>query len=377
MEIFVASLTVFAGFVALIAGGEFLVRSSSKFASAFGISSVVAGLTVVAFATSAPELAVVTQAAYAGKTDLAIGNAVGSNIFNVLFVLGVSAMVAPLIVKDQLIRFDVPAMVGASILLLLFSLDGALGRIDGIIMLALLVGYVSWTIVQSRKTANGMVEEMVDQLQLGATPATPLGRQLWSQSLWIQLIIFLAGLGLLVIGANWAVDGSVIIAKSFGVSELVIGLTVVAIGTSLPEVVTSIVASYRGERDIAVGNVIGSNMFNILAVLGLSSIVAPSGIAVSDNAIHFDMPVMIAVAIACLPVFYIGHKIARWEGALLFGYYVAYTSYLILRSQGHGYATILQDAMVFFVIPLTVLTFLAGTYRYYRRDRIDKTLQSK
>jgi cation:H+ antiporter len=179
----------------------------------------------------------------------------------------------------------------------------------------------------------------------------------------------LLGLGLLVVGANLAVEGSVKIAKSFGVSELIIGLTVVAVGTSLPEVVTSIVASYRGERDIAVGNVVGSNMFNILAVLGLSSAVAPDGIAVTQNAIRFDIPVMIAVAIACLPIFYIGHKIARWEGFVLFGYYLAYTFYLILDAKGHGYAKILEGALVLFVIPLTVLTFMIGVYRYSRRDR--------
>ena len=368
MEFAFASLSVLAGFVALIVGGELLVRSASKFAGAFGISPVVTGLTVVAFATSAPELAVVVQAAYADKTDLAIGNAVGSNIFNVLFVLGLSAMVAPLIVKAQLIRWDVPAMVGASILLLLFSLDGVLDRVDGMVMFALLIAYITWTIVQSRKTPNGVSSEFAEENEIVGSQS--------GQALWSQFIIFLAGLGLLVVGANWAVNGSVVIAKSFGVSELVIGLTVVAVGTSLPEVVTSIVASCRGERDIAVGNVVGSNMFNILAVLGLSSIVAPSGIAVTASAIYFDMPVMIAVAIVCWPIFYVGYKVTRWEGVVLFGYYIAYTTYLILHSQGSGHLAILETALGMFVIPLTVLTFLIGTYRYWRRDRFEENQSS-
>lgn len=359
MDILFASLTVLAGFLALIGGGELLVRSSSILAAAAGISPVVTGLTVVAFATSAPELAVVIQSAYAGKTDLAIGNAVGSNIFNVLFVLGLSAIVAPLVVKAQLIRWDVPVMIGASALLLLFSLDGVLGRIDGLVMFGLLVGYITWTIIQSRKAEKEVKAEFAAEYAAEEVIENP--------RLGIQCLVFLAGLGLLVLGANLAVVGSVKIATSFGVSELIIGLTVVAVGTSLPEVVTSMVASYRGERDIAVGNVVGSNMFNILAVLGLSSIVAPGGIAVTDNAIRFDIPVMIAVAIACLPIFYIGHKIARWEGFVLFGYYLAYTAYLILDAKGHAYAKILEGGLVLFVIPLTVLTFLIGVYRYWRR----------
>ncbi len=361
MDIFLASLTVLAGFIALVVGGELLVRSSSILAAAAGISPVVTGLTVVAFATSAPELAVVLQSAYAGKTDLAIGNAVGSNIFNVLFVLGLSAIVAPLIVKAQLIRMDVPAMIGASVLLLLFSLDGVLGRIDGLIMFVLLIAYITRTIVQSRKAEKAVKAEFAAEYASEEVSKKP--------RLWFECLVFLAGLGLLVLGANLAVDGSVKIAKSFNVSELIIGLTVIAVGTSLPEVVTSMVASYRGERDIAVGNVVGSNMFNILAVLGLSSVVAPGGIAVAENAIHFDIPVMIAVAIACLPIFYVGHKITRWEGFVLFGYYLAYTAYLILAAKEHGYVKLLEGALIFFVIPLTVFTFSVGVYRYWRRDR--------
>ncbi len=264
MGIAVAVVSVTVGFAALIGGGEFLVRSSARLAAAIGISPLVVGLTVVAFATSAAELAIVIQSAFSGKTDLAIGNAVGSNIFNVLFVLGLSALVSPLVVTARLVRLDVPLMIGASVLLLLLSIDGRLGRWDGSLLFFLLVAYVVWTIRESRKA------QAVVQQEFGAE-FSPIGRN----SLRIQVALLLTGLVMLVVGAHFTIEGCVAIAKSLGASQLIIGLTVVAIGTSLPEVVTSVVASYRGERDIAVGNVIGSNMFNILGVLGLGSIVAP------------------------------------------------------------------------------------------------------
>jgi cation:H+ antiporter len=353
-------ITIALGFVALVGGGEFLIRSSSKLAAAVGIPPLVIGLTVVAFATSAPELAVVIQSSFAGKTDLAIGNAVGSNIFNVLFVLGMSAFVAPLVVTARLVRLDVPLMIGASILLLLLSIDGRLGRWDGSLMFILLVAYIAWTIRESRKAKRLVKQEFAEEF------ATTRGNHLW-----IQFVFFIAGLALLVVGAHLTVQGCVSIAKSYGVSELIIGLTVIAIGTSLPEVVTSVVASYRGERDIAVGNVIGSNMFNILGVLGLGSIVAPAGIDVSLDAIRFDIPVMIVVAIVCLPIFFVGNRIARWEGGLLFAYYLAYTSYLILHATGHGFGQVLEGALVFFALPLTTLTILIGVYRYWRKLQIE------
>lgn len=351
----IASLEVLSGMVGLVVGGEFLVRGSSRLATVFGISPLVIGLTVVAFATSAPELAVVAQSAYADKTDLAIGNAVGSNIFNVLFVLGLSALVTPLLVKARVIRKDVPLMIGASFLLLLISLDGLISRLDGILMFSLLVAYIFWTIRASRAARHTVQEEFAE----GLSSDEPI-------VVWKQIILLIAGLALLVAGAHFVVQGCVAIAKGIGVSELIIGLTVIAIGTSLPEVVASIVASYRGERDIAVGNVVGSNMFNILGVLGLGSAISPSGIAVADSALHFDMPIMIAVAFACLPIFYIGHRISRWEGGVLFGYYLFYTGYLILEASGRGSGRVLEVVMGGFVIPLTVITLLIGVFRYRR-----------
>jgi cation:H+ antiporter len=356
MDMLTALGWVVAGLVALIAGGELLVRSAARMAADLGISPLVIGLTVVAFGTSAPELAVVLQAALAGQADLAIGNSVGSNIFNILFVLGLSALIAPLVVEARLIRLDVPLMIGASVLLLLLALDGRLGRGDGGLLFALLLVYVIWTIRQSRQVKPPVREEFAKEFH--AVPA---------RHRWLRIPVFLCGLALLVVGARFAVDGCVDIATLLGVSELIIGLTVVAVGTSLPEVVTSVVASYRGERDIAVGNVVGSNLLNILCVLGLGSLAAgPEGIPVARNAIRFDMPVMIAVAVACLPIFFVGHRISRWEGGLLLAYYVAYTGYLILHASGHGFGRVLAAVLLLFVIPLTLITLGIAVYRYQR-----------
>jgi cation:H+ antiporter len=182
------------------------------------------------------------------------------------------------------------------------------------------------------------------------------------------LLVF-AGLALLVIGSNWLVDGAVALARALGVSELILGLTIIAVGTSLPEMATSIIAGLRGARDIAVGNIIGSNIFNILAGLGLTALIAPGGVEVSQAALRFDMPVMIASAVACLPIFYIGHRISRWEGGLFFSYYIAYTIYLILTATRYHTTLQFRVVMLWFVIPLTVITLLIFVYRTARASR--------
>jgi cation:H+ antiporter len=334
----------------LVAGAEALVRGASRLAAAFGISPLVIGLTVVAFGTSSPEMAVSVMSAYAGQADLAVGNVVGSNIFNVLFILGLSAAIAPLLVSRQLIRLDVPIMIGISFLLLLLALDGNINRLDGVILFAGIIFYTAFQIFQARreKKANDASEEVIEK------PHTPLQ--------WLINIGFvIGGLVLLVLGSNWLVDGAVFIAQSLGVSELVIGLTIVAAGTSLPEVATSVIASIRGQRDIAVGNVVGSNIFNILAVLGLSSLVSPESINVAASALRFDIPVMLAVALACLPIFFTGRVIARWEGFVFLAYYVIYTVYLILAATQNTALTTLNAALLWFVLPMTVITLLVLT----------------
>ncbi|MBT9166862.1 MAG: Inner membrane protein YrbG [Syntrophomonadaceae bacterium] len=254
---------------------------------------MVIGLTVVAFSTSAPELAVSTMSALAGQADIALGNVVGSNIFNVLFILGVSAVVTPLVVCQQLVHLAVPLMIAVSILLLIIGSDGRISGIEGSFLFLLLIIYTIFLFYQSQKKNN----KADCPLPLREKQAMPLKS-------WATNIFFiLAGLGLLVLGSEWFIDGARAVAMLLGISELVISLTIVAAGTSLPELITSVIASLRGERDIAVGNIVGSNIFNILGVLGLSSIVAPDGIAVHAAAWNFDIPLMIVVAIACLPIF--------------------------------------------------------------------------
>ena len=347
------------GGLLLVGGAELLVRGASRLAVAAGITPLVVGLTVVAFGTSAPEMAVTVGSAYAGQAEVALGNVVGSNIFNILFILGISALIAPLVVAQQLIRFDVPLLIGVSVLVLALSLDGRLGRLDGAVLFAGIVAYTVWLIRQSRREVPAVVEEYDDAFAVPAERARPV----------VNVVLVLVGLGLLVLGARWLVDAAVATATALGVSELVIGLTIVAAGTSLPEVATSVLATIRGERDIAVGNVIGSCLFNLLAVLGLGGLVAPDGIPVSQGALSFDIPVMTAVAIAALPIFFTGHTIARWEAAVFLGYYAAYTGYLILDAADHGLAPRLGTAILWFVAPLTVFTIAATLVRQHHRSR--------
>jgi cation:H+ antiporter len=352
------ALLLAGGLGALIAGGELLVRGSSRLAAQVGMSPVIIGLTVVAFGTSAPELAVGIQAAFEGRADLVVGNVVGSNIYNVLLVLGLSALVAPLIVQQQLVRLDVPLMILASAIFLLLALDGAITPLEGLALLMLLVVYLMVVLRLSRRESAAVISEY--EREFGPRPAR--GRRDWLGN--GALIAF--GLLLLVLGADWLVEGAVGVAVSLGLSELVIGLTVVAIGTSLPELVTSIVASLRGERDLAVGNIVGSNIFNLLSVLALTALVAPAGVAVPAAALALDIPVMLAVTIACLPIFFTGHLIARWEGALFLVYGLGYTTYLVLDATRHEALTTFGSALLL-IVPLTVITLLVLAVRQLRR----------
>lgn len=344
------------GLALLLVGAEMLVRGASRLALATGMSPLVIGLTVVAFGTSTPELAVSIGAANSGAPDVALGNVVGSNITNVLLILGMSALIAPLIVSRQLIRVDVPIMVGVSVLALVLALDGGIGRGDGAILAALLVGY---TLLQVRL---GRTDPAAGDTALDTVEGPPRGTRAWV----MNVALVGGGLALLILGANWLVDSATLIARQFGLSELVIGLTVVAVGTSMPEIATSIIATIRGQRDLAVGNVVGSNIFNLLGVLGLTAVVSPTGIPVSPAAVNFDIPVMIATAVACLPIFFTGHSIQRWEGAVFLGYYVAYTAYLLLDAAGHDALADFRLAMLWVVIPLTVVTLAVVTMRHLR-----------
>ncbi len=426
-----AAFLIVLGLALLVIGAESFVRGASQLAALIGIPPLIIGLTVVAFGTSSPELAVSIQSALTDQASLALGNVVGSNIFNILFVLGSSAAIAPLLVSQQLVRLDVPVMIGVSILMYLLSLDGRLSTLDGVILFS---GAIVYTVILLRQGRSDNLDELEEFLgpvpaAIHASPATlkepetiatpaslspdpefadlnvsrsdptepashnpepseqrdldpkdshsldpeiqhpaQAARSPKGKRLLHHIGFLLGGLALLTLGSRWLVEGCVQVAEALGVSELVIGLTVVAMGTSLPEAATSVVASLRGERDIAVGNVVGSNIFNILAVLGVCSIIAPHGIEIPNTALYLDIPAMIAVAIACLPIFFTGNCISRWEGIVFLTYQGLYTTFLILKSTQHASLPIFNTAVLIFVIPLTVLTLGIVTIRYIQTE---------
>lgn len=338
------------GLVVLVIGADLLVRGSSQLALRFGISPLVIGLTVVAFGTSSPELAVSIQSGLAGQADIALGNVVGSNIFNVLAVLGVAALISPLIVKQELVQFEVPLLVGLSVLILIMAKDGNIGTLDGLLLTGGLIAYTVFAIWQSRRESVEVQTEYANEINKGSTGLLT--------RLPAQIACILVGLGLLVLGATWLVDSAVTIARSLHISEMVIGLTIVAAGTSFPELATSVVAAIRGEGDIAVGNVVGSSIFNLLGILGVASLVTPGGLSVAPALLNFDIPVMIAVAFACLPIFATSHRIERWEGAMFLGYYAVYLAYLVLSTTQHDSLQSFSSTMLSFVLPLTGVTLL-------------------
>ena len=341
----------------LVAGAEALVRGASRLALSFGVAPLVIGLTVVAFGTSAPEMAVSVGAALDGNADLAIGNVVGSNIANVLLILGIAALVAPLLVVEQVIRQEIPILIGASVLIVVMALDGNVGRLDAALLFVLVIAYTVFLIRQSRSASA----------EAGTEFESEIPRSNWDRHWMMQLVLVLAGLGLLVLGANWLVGAAVAFAQRFGVSDLVIGLTIVAVGTSMPEIATSVVAAWRGQRDIAVGNVVGSCVFNIFAVVGAAGLVSVGGIPVPEAARNFDLWVMLAAAFACVPILLTDRAIARWEGALFLAYYGAYVAYLVLAAQQHDALPAYSSVMLGFVMPLTVITVVVSVVRHNGR----------
>jgi len=342
------------GLVSLIYGARYLINGASRLATAFGISPLVVGLTIVAFGTSAPELAAALQASFTGRPALALGNVVGSNIFNVLVVLGLAAVIAPIAVNSQVIRRDVPIMIGISLLMWVLALDHMFGRFDGILFVVLLFSYLIY-VFRTTEEKEALLPEgaeiLSDSSGRDGSRREKSARAILKDSGWV-----IVGLVMLTIGSRWLVESSVEFARALGVSELIIGLTVIAISTSLPEIATSVLAGLHGKGDIAVGNVVGSNLFNMLSVVGVTAAISPHGIAVPDEALRFDLPIMVGVVVMTLPIFYTGLRISRPEGSLLLGYYVLYTVGLFLIARKSDDLDIYAAVMVWFVIPLTVLT---------------------
>lgn len=310
-----------AGLMALIFGAEFMVRGGAEVAARLGISPIVIGLTVVSIGTSLPELAVGVVAVQEGSGALAVGNIAGTNVVNLLLILGMSALLVPLRMAARTLRFELPVMAGVAVLMLVLSLDGVLSRVDGIILVAGALAYTVALIRTTRRETAAVVHEYDEEYPHGEVAVrsrTPL-----------HVGMMLGGIAVVVIGADWLVDGAVGMARGFGVSDALIGLTVVAIGTSAPELVTTVVSTLRGDRDIAIGNLIGSSIYNILLILGITCLVPAGGLLLPDSLVRIDIPIMVAVAVVCIPIFLSGRRVSRLEGGFMVAAYLVYLAFVV------------------------------------------------
>ncbi|MBZ0254706.1 calcium/sodium antiporter [bacterium] len=301
-----------AGLLMLFFGGEALIRGAASLAKKIGASPLVIGLTVVGFGTSMPELVVSCQASLSGQSDIAVGNVVGSNIANILLILGVSALIAPLKCKPALLYRDCVFMVAASLVFVALSLGGTIHLLHGALMLCSLFAFIAYA-YWSESKLNAPAAEMHAQSAELAPQSFNLG---------ISVLLIVLGLGLLIAGSRFFVEGAVGLSRAFEVPEAIIGLTIVAVGTSLPELATSVIAAVRGQSEVAVGNVIGSNIFNLLGILGAASILSP--IQVSATFTTFDNWVMLGVAVLLCPFMFTGWKISRVEGVIFLVLYCGY-----------------------------------------------------
>lgn len=307
------ALLIVGGLVALVVGAEMLVRGAAALALRLGIPPIVVGLTVVSIGTSLPELAVGIDAARIGAGPLAVGNIAGTNVVNVLLILGLSAAIAPLAIARNTIRFELPMMVAASALLTLLALDGEISHIDGAILLLLAVVFSVQVVRQGRRAQAADADVEVDL----PPPGNP----------WVDGALLIGGMAIVILGADWLVHGAVDAARALGVSEAIIGLTIVAIGTSMPELVTTLVSAFRGQRDVAIGNLIGSSVYNLAFILGATSLVAP--LEVTQELIRIDLPVMLVVSLICIPVFLTGRRVSRAEGIAFIAAYAIYLGALL------------------------------------------------
>lgn len=318
------------GLVALIAGSEVLVHEGTKLAVLAGVSPVVIGLTVVAVGTSAPELAVGVEAALLGKGSLAVGNIAGTNTFNILFILGLSALIRPLPLHMRTIRYDLPIMAFAAAALFLTAVDGVLTRAEGAFLVTAALAYTAGIIVTAKREGRRVKAEFAGEFADEKAEIEHSG----TAGMLASLLLLIASLAVVVKGADWLVRGASDLARQMGVTDAFIGLTIVAIGTSAPEFVTTIVSTMRNQRDIAVGNLIGSSVYNIFAILGITALAPGDGIQVERDLIRIDIPVTGAAALACVPIFLTGGRITRREGALLVTAYAVYFAYLVIERGG-------------------------------------------
>lgn len=315
------------GLVALAIGAEVMVRGGAQLASRLGISPMLVGLTVVSIGTSLPELAVGVTAALEGSGELAVGNIAGTNVVNILFILGLSALISPLAIERRTLRFDLPVMAGAAVLLWVLAVNGVLSRLDGLILACGAVVYTVVLIRMSRRESQATAAEYAQAFPVVPEPGEATKRVSGKTVQHVAMTV--TGIAVVILGAEWLVGGAVGIAREFGVSDALIGLTVVAIGTSAPELVTTIVSTVRGERDIAVGNLLGSSVYNILLILGITCLVPANGLALTHNLVWIDIPLMVAASLACIPIFVTGRRVHRAEGAAMVAAYLGYLAFLL------------------------------------------------
>jgi cation:H+ antiporter len=317
-----SALLIVGGLAGLLIGADLLVRGGAALASQLGVRPIVIGLTVVALGTSLPELAVGIDAVRQGSPGLAVGNIVGTNLVNILFILGLSAAIRPIAFERRTLRFDLPAMTAASLALWLLALDGSLSQVDGIVLCVGGVAYTAGVIRTSRRESAPVQSEYASRSEQTAARGTrPLLR---------RAVTMLAGLVLVLVGAELLVDGSIDVARSLEVSEATIGLTVIAIGTGAPELVTTLTSTLRGGRDIAIGNLLGSSVYNIALILGITVLAAPGALEIPQAVIAADLLVMAVVALITVPVLVTGHRISRVEGGAFVAAYLGYLVWLTL-----------------------------------------------
>lgn len=348
-------LILIAGLALLVYGADLLVRAASALAESFGIPKLIVGLTVVAFGTSAPELAISLQSAYSGYPGILVGNVIGSNIANILLILGIAALIYPVKVATKIIRVDVPVMIFCGLLMFAISLNGIIGFWDALLLTVILIIYLYMLANEARYSMQNHIAgiEKISRVK--------------------ESFILIIGFVMLIYGADLMVDSAVSIAEALGMSELIIGLTIVSVGTSLPEVAAAVAAMLRKEYEMVVGNVLGSNILNILAVIGFTGLFFPDAITIQPQSLQFDIPIMLVTFFACLPIFFTGYSISRWEGALFLAYYCAYIIFLILHATEHEAFNYLKNGMLFFVLPLTFITLFVIAYRQRLKKKRTKT----
>lgn len=313
-----------AGLAVLILGAELLTRSAVLLSQQLHIPPIIIGLTVVALGTSTPELAVGIDAALKGQGALAVANIAGTNTVNILLILGLSALIKPLALQEQTLHMDLPAIVVAASLMLGLSVDGVLSRGDGVLLLAVGMVYAIFILRAARRESRLLRAAVLSEY---SEPQIVEGRTLRTVVSIVKLVV---GIALVVSSADWLVAGATGLAGLWGVSDAFVGLTIVAIGTSAPELATTVMSTIKGDRDVAIGNLLGSSVYNICIILGITCVIPATGLEVAQELLRWDIPIMVAVAIACVPIFRSGRRVSQVEGGLLVGAYLTYLVGLLL-----------------------------------------------